>query len=153
MVTYHFIVFFETVLGREHSGKVSKRLFGTFNFGGKTLSGHLPFLGSTTKNIAFVTLFSGGGEGKRGCGKFWCLSRQQVYLCFKYRARARKTLKCKQLCLSLVNWVCKLVSFVTLLICVHHFMRKEMLITADSGLKSLVMYSTQEIQVIFSCSV
>ena len=57
MVTYHFIVFFETVLGREHSGKVSKRLFGTFNFGGKTLSGHLPFLGSTTKNIAFVLSF------------------------------------------------------------------------------------------------
>ena len=53
----------------------------------------------------------------RGCWKSWCLSRQHVYLCFKHRAsaRTRKTPKCKNLCLSLVNWVCKLLSFVTLL--------------------------------------
>ena len=32
-----FIAFFETVLGREHSGKISKKFIGNFNFWGITL--------------------------------------------------------------------------------------------------------------------
>ena len=31
MVTYHFCFFFETVLVREHSGKVSKNFLGNFS--------------------------------------------------------------------------------------------------------------------------
>ena len=37
MVTYHFYCIFETVLGREHSGKVSKKFIGKFYFWGITL--------------------------------------------------------------------------------------------------------------------
>ena len=39
MVTYHFYCIFETVLGREHSGKVSKTFIGNFYFWGITLKG------------------------------------------------------------------------------------------------------------------
>ena len=39
MVTYHFYCFsFETVLGREHSGKLSKKFMGNFYFRGITLN-------------------------------------------------------------------------------------------------------------------
>ena len=37
MATFIFIVFFETVLGRKYSGKVSKKFIGNFNFWGNTL--------------------------------------------------------------------------------------------------------------------
>ena len=37
MVTYLFIVFFKTVLGWKHSGKVWKNMFGNFYFWGITL--------------------------------------------------------------------------------------------------------------------